>query len=226
MIDALIRSAFIETRNTPDGEPLKLDASQFLTQVAARLKASAVVAVRHPLGFIKIDLTELAGAETGYECRLHVWSGNYQRNDGLGSVHDHSWELTSAVLFGELIDTNLNAIPVPSGKHTFVRVSYRQDGFDFQPAGRCDLAVQKSRRVKSPSVYRLAANVLHCTKVCSESAVTLAIADRRTAGPDRPLVSVQGHLPPRAHGPRDTVESREASDALTKLAAQIDSQPT
>jgi hypothetical protein len=76
MIDELIRSAFLETRDTPDGKPVKFDVSRLLMQVAACLDAGAAAAVRHPLGFIKIDLTELAGTDAGYECRLHAWSGN------------------------------------------------------------------------------------------------------------------------------------------------------
>lgn len=221
MTDEIISSAFKETEEALDGMGVGINTPQLLRQVAARLSEKCVTAVRHPLGFIKIDLTTLVATSRGYEYRLHIWAKNYERNDGLGSIHDHSWEMTSAVLSGELVDTNLVATADPDGRHALVRVTYKEDGFSFTPSGRCNFAVQTSRKVKAPSVYRLPANVLHMTEVRAEPTVTLVVADRSKGLVDEPRVVVDGENLPPSHGPREVLGPDEASSILRTLAGQI-----
>ena len=217
MIDSLINAAINSARNTPDEMAVALDVGALLTHVADKLRDGSIKAVKHPVGFMLIDLSELVNTEPFHQYRLHVWSADQHRSDGLGYIHDHSWSLTSAVLLGELIDINMTASADPDGAYHFVRVTYGSMGESLEDAGRFALTAWRRRTLRAPVVYRLEAQVLHETRILSDSALTLVIADRSKFGDYRPLVEVQDDLVVSDIGPREVIRSDIASNVIRSL---------
>jgi hypothetical protein len=217
MIDSLICSAINSISSTHDEMPVDLDVRALLLRIADKLRDGSIKAVRHPVGFMLIDLSELVDDEPFHQYRLHVWSADQHRSDGLGYIHDHSWGLTSAVLLGELVDINMTASADPGGAYHFVRVTYGSMGESLEDAGRFALTVWRRRTLRAPVVYRLEAQVLHETRILSDSAVTLVIADRSKFSQYRPLVVAQDDLIVSNIGPRMVLRSDIASNAISSL---------
>jgi hypothetical protein len=214
MIDRTVAAAAELVLSTPDGSPADIDVEDLALRVAAYVEAGEVPAQRHPIGFLHIDMSELGGAPPGVNYRLHLWTEISPRVDGLGTIHDHVWALASAVLIGDLEDVNFVARASSNGRDAFVLVSYTPQGNDFVPAGTYEVAEARRRAVAAPMVYRLDAGRLHRTEVLSLPTMTLVVADRRVAGPDRPLVSVAAEAAPEHVGTRPIISPRDAADML------------
>ena len=186
-----------------------------------RIYDGTVSAVTHPIGFMLIDLSELADVKPTQQCRLHIWSRSRERNDGLGYIHDHSWALTSAVLLGELVDIDFTASSDPHGSYEFVRVTYGSESENFDKVGLYNLKVQRQRQLRAPVVYRLDAEVLHETDILSDAAVTLVIADRRESPTYKPLVVISDDNFISPADSRPAIPSEQAGSIIGSLLDTI-----
>lgn len=126
-------------------------------------------AVRHPLGFLCLPLHR---SHPSGLC-LHIWPG---RADGSGreaggTIHAHSWTMTSLVLVGEVvnerIDVRADGCPthqilrvsrvgkidalVPTGRRVAARIAARER---LAESGRCTLAAGEFHRTTLPVAHR------------------------------------------------------------------------
>lgn len=213
-MDSTVAGAAELVASTADGSAIDIDLEALVLRVAEHVEAERVVARRHPIGFLHIDLSALGGAPTAVEYRLHLWTELAPRVDGLGAIHDHGWAMTSAVLIGALEDVNYAARSTVDGGDAFVRVTYTSDGNDFTDAGTYDVAENRRRTVTAPTVYRLEAGRLHTSEVVSLPTMTLVVADRRGVGTYEPLVSVAAEAAPTHVGVRATFTPPDAAAML------------
>ncbi|WP_052371395.1 hypothetical protein [Amycolatopsis taiwanensis] len=146
---------------------------------------SDVRAVRHPLGFVCLPL-ERAG-ERGV-C-VHVWSAQLRAGQATTStVHAHSWDLVSYVLYGrlrnELVDV---ADDLEAPTHRLCEVSSDAAGDEIRRTGRL---VRRGGSVSEVhqrgDVYGLPAGVFHETVPEGETA-TVALGSGRPGAVDLAL---------------------------------------
>jgi hypothetical protein len=181
---------------------LSVDARALLT--SARDEVDGLNATQHPLGFLHLDLTPLAGPVAS-EVRLHVWTqDSVTHADELGMKHDHVWELKSVVLVGCLTDVTMTAVPDPNGEYGMAAVEYgvqadraRSDG------GRFSVQTAATRRVRGGHWYSVPAGVLHETEVEEFPTATLVLARPQESRGPRVLTRLD-------LSDRDYVHRREA----------------
>ena len=148
-------------------------ARRALDEVAAALPLLAVR--QHPLGFMHVDLEPVSGRAGA---RLHVWTGTFLAGaDTLGRLHDHVWELRSAVLAGRLVDHVLEPEPAPLGEHRAYRVRYGPKGNALEPLpGRWSLRESAARERGRGQSYALAPGLVHRTEIVDLPTATLVLA--------------------------------------------------
>lgn len=146
--------------------------------------ADHVVTRLHPLGFTHAELTSLAGAPDGERFRFHVWLGDTEGRDNLGDLHEHTWDLTSLVLAGSVMDTTLRASRNSLGRYQGSRIIYGERN-SSQLIGRFNLEPLESRRVEPGAVYTIPSRTVHLNEVGSKPTVTLvrSIEDNLGYGP-------------------------------------------
>lgn len=196
---------------TTGADPLRVDG----VQLVHRLQGSGPLQCeRHPLGFSHIELTPLLPAHIGCRLRLHYWPEVDLRHDGLGSLHDHSWDLASCVLTGELEDTVYETREEESGEWWATRVRYADSGNAFIPAGRFAVKISRTRVVSSGECYYLPSRCVHSSRVAHAPAVTLIVTrDDAYAKLCGPLVLSRG-----AVGAETGTRFRERCDWRATLA--------
>lgn len=175
---------------------------------------AAIPARQHPLGFLHLDLSDVSGRAGA---RLHVWDASFMtRADPLGRLHDHQWELRSAVLLGHLIDRALDPVADTEGDYTAHRVNYVETGNRLEPvAGRWSLHEREARELQRGDFYSLASRVVHATEIVTIPTATLVTAIDQ-GGPG-PLV-----FTPRAHADfsaarRPSVPTGDVASALQSV---------
>jgi len=163
--------------------------------IGASLESAAdLEAWRHPLGFTHVELTRQADCRDDERLRLHLWSGSMRiRGDDAGTVHEHTWGLTSLVLRGAIRDRNYRPVERLAGRYQGARVEYGARN-KFVQAGRYDLDLIADRRVDAGSVYRIPPRIVHETEVEQFPTVTLVLATgvRAVADPGPLLLSKEG----------------------------------
>lgn len=139
---------------------------------------------KHPLGFYHAELTPFVNVPSSERFRLHMWLDDHGTIDELGDLHEHTWDLTSLVLVGSVIDLNLLAVPTLAGEYLGSRITYGTKNTAKQ-VGRFDLTVTKSRTVHSGSIYQIPSRTVHLNKIGVVPTVTLvrSVEDNRDAGP-------------------------------------------
>lgn len=203
---------------------LDLDIRALLLEIARDV--TNLSATYHPLGFLHVDLTPLVRVGSD-QLRLHVWGENRQAPiDEFGSIHDHAWNLSSAVLVGQLVDRRLAVEPSPTAAYRMIKVSYQGQNTPVE-RGPIDgrWAIQSERRtiVCSPEIYRFSSGEFHATEIPERPVVTLvrASATARSSAyilSDRSL-EVNAGAAPRAAVP-DAAVTRLAQ-TLAEIAAAI-----
>lgn len=139
---------------------------------------------KHPLGFYHAELTQLIKLPANERFRLHFWLDQCGVSDGLGSLHEHTWDLTSLVLEGIVIDSNLRTLASSEGEYLGSRISYGTENKAIE-AGRFDLEITNTRVLKKGMFYQIPSRVVHLNEVGQVPTVTLvrSIADNLPMGP-------------------------------------------
>lgn len=136
--------------------------------------------VVHPLGFICLPV--LRGGDEGV-C-VHTWDESLTPAESTTStIHCHSWDLVSYVLYGQVSNVLLKVRDVAeAGTHRVFEIHSR-DGVDEIEATRrmVDYAVDRRELVGAGQTYRLDAGHFHQTLVVGGEAATLALGLTRPA---------------------------------------------
>ena len=175
-------------------------------------------AVLHPLGFLCFPLLRAPGSGV---C-VHVWlpsRAEFAPPLETSSVHSHSWDLLSYVLFGRIGNELVATEPAGSqtATHRVYEIRSTQGADEVVPTSRC--VRSRSREIRyagSGEVYRLAGGEFHSSVVDGagdRGAATVLLADQR-GGVDRALGPVR---PGHAFGP---MPRRRAPAALSAFAAR------
>jgi hypothetical protein len=129
------------------------------------------LARKHPLGFFCLPV-ERVGI-TGV-C-LHIWSAEFPGTVATTStVHSHSWDLISFILYGELRNEWFTARE-PGITHRVFEVRSVGDRDDLLRTPRLvDLAPSGAEHHRRGDVYRLDSGVFHTTVVLGDAA-TVAV---------------------------------------------------
>ncbi len=199
-----------------EGE-LPLDASTLLDEVADRV--DGLLATRHPLGFIHIDLSRLAPVRVDQRARLHLWTDESPAcTDGLGSVHDHVWEGKSTVLAGCLTNTFLQTVP-GTGNLTLSEVSYVGDLQYLHVIDKnIGLEVVDQTSIPAGSWYFLPPRVIHATQIdCYPTATLVLTSD---VGSGQPRLVSEAHPEPGLRR-RPQIAPERVREALAEVRAAI-----
>lgn len=183
------------------------------------LRAALPSGRQHPLGFIHIDLNQLMPST--YTIRLHVWdSQSVTHTDAQGRLHDHTWELRSAVLVGALIDVQLTASRQEDGDFVASRVIYGSAGNSLQSLdGHWALNEGPRRAIAAGSHYTLPPHVVHRTDVLNLPTATLVVAVEH-GGPG-PVVYSPREAPSAVASSRISVDTSRIVAALDLAAATL-----
>lgn len=208
-----LRDILALLRGANDGTVIEVSPLRLVESI--RESVSHVRAFRHPLGFIHVDLTGLIDLEHGERFRFHIWPQVHYAGDAAGNVHDHTWNLTSLVVYGELRDRNFRPAASPDGDFTATRVQYGKVNY-FEPAGRYDLRLVNDRVVGAGNVYTIAARLVHETSVLQAPSITLVRSkeDEQDAGP---LIFSNDGQVPRGTGVRQQLSHSELLHVLGNL---------
>jgi hypothetical protein len=143
-------------------------------------------AVRHPLGFLYAPLLR----EWPRALRLHIWLPDAPRPQLTTSpIHDHTWQLTSFVVCGELENRTIHVEDARDPTHRI---------FEIRGAGGDDLLEPTERlvrfgcsgveRVRQGGRYVVAAGQFHFTEVAEGvTTATIVLAERKRSTPERSL---------------------------------------
>lgn len=184
-------------------------AAQVLRSVAGI--CAELAATQHPLGFLHVDLSPLVPCGSA---RLHLWNEEFVgQADPLGRLHDHTWELRSAVLAGSLVDHVLEPSSDPRGPLVAYAVRYGNHANQLERlAGHWRLEEVEARSVGVGSIYSLAAGLVHRTEVSELPTVTLVVPIER-GGPG-PRVFASSALKDVGAAPRRPVSAQAVRAAL------------
>ncbi len=143
-------------------------------------------AVRHPLGFLYAPLLR----ERPQALRLHIWLHDAPRPQLTTSpIHDHTWQLTSFVVCGELENRVIQVDDVDDPTHRVFEI--RGTGSDdfLRPTERLvRFRCSGIERVKQGGRYVMAAGQFHYTQVAEGiTTATVVLAERKTTSPERSL---------------------------------------
>lgn len=179
-------------RGAEDGDRIKFALRAVLDEL---IKATPnIQATRHPLGFTHLELTEILESRPGERVRLHIWPSK-DAGDSAGNVHDHTWDLTSIVLFGELHDRDFSPRSTPDGPYRGSRVTYG-DVNAFDLVGRYHLDEVRDRRVTAGHVYKVPPRIVHESEVVSVPTVTMVLAhEARPASDPGPMIFSKDGVP-------------------------------
>lgn len=184
---------------------------------AAAELSSGLPVTQHPLGFMHLDLSGLAA---GGAARLHLWTEEFlARADPLGRLHDHTWELRSTVLVGELTDHVLDPVQDVAGEYTAHRVHYDKHGNQVESLpSRWRLDEFRVRSVRQGESYNLAPRLVHRTEVSVLPTATLVVPVEH--GGQGPKVFAPHQLTGMGAAPREPIDAGAASSALRSAAKQ------
>jgi hypothetical protein len=180
---------------------------------------TSIAGVRHPLGFIclPVERTGKAGV-----C-VHVWSDNLAcARPTTSTMHSHSWDLVSYVLYGSIRNEVIDVIDAPED------AAYRV--FEVRSSGDVDEMCETPQLVRCKvrtaelshrnDIYSLTAGVFHATVVRGEAA-TVALGRSRRGTRDLSLGGIGGrtHRVQRQRCDRD--ETAHAAHVVTEQLAKI-----
>ena len=175
--------------------------------------------MRHPLGFvcIPVDRTGDQGV-----C-VHVWSDSLpSARPTTSTMHAHSWDLISYVLYGSVGNELLNVTDAPD--NSAYRVFEVRSGGDVDEVRetprlvRCEISAAELNR--QGDTYTLPAGVFHTTAVHGEAA-TVALGSGRPGTMDLSLggIDTRTHQVERQRCGRD--ETASAARVVTERLASI-----
>jgi hypothetical protein len=143
--------------------------------------AGAPAAVRHPLGFLCFPLHRDGD---GGVC-VHVFGKESAAELTTSPVHSHSWELTSCVLYGEVVNRRMVVREEPQAPtHRLYEVDSRPGGVDeLRPTARLvSCAPGRAQTSRRGEVYTLAAGEFHTTVVPRGTSAATFVLGRSLPG--------------------------------------------
>jgi hypothetical protein len=159
-----------------------LPASELVDLAHGWLESGRALAHVHPLGFVHVDLSRALGLVWPWRIRLHLWEGYPERRrDGLGVLHDHSWNLYSRILIGELENRTYDFNPDNSGNAYLGMLAYTGDHEALISCTRGRFSRKSSLAVTIGERYELPSGVLHKTLVKGLPLATVVISQEQTA---------------------------------------------
>ena len=175
--------------------------------------------MRHPLGFvcIPVDRTGDQGV-----C-VHVWSDSLpSARPTTSTMHAHSWDLISYVLYGSVGNELLNVTDAPD--NSAYRVFEVRSGGDVDEVRetprlvRCEISAMELNR--QGDTYTLPAGIFHATAVQGEAA-TVALGSGRPGTMDLSLggIDTTTHQVGRQRCDRD--ETASAARVVTERLSSI-----
>ena len=152
-------------------------------------------AVKHPLGFLCVQLYRSAG----WGLCMHIW-GSRQTPSTLttSAIHSHSWDLSSQVICGRLENLEIRVMNEASAPTHRVMEITSAGGCDvLRPTRRLvSCASNVSSRIGAGESYSLPAGAFHASKpIAAGLTVTVLLAEDRRTSPDLAL----GRLDARCH---------------------------
>lgn len=193
------------------------DAARILH--AAAEAAAHLPVTQHPLGFLHLDLSALSARGAA---RLHLWTEEFMaRADPLGRLHDHTWELRSTVLVGELTDHVLTPVGDSRGEYLAHVVHYGATGnrIEVRP-GRWRLEEVDARVVRAGQSYHLGSRRVHRTEISVLPTATLVLPIEH-GGPGPSVFAPQKLADVRA-APRTPIDPEFAASVLHLAAKRCD----
>ncbi len=154
----------------------------------ARLPQSHTPVHRHPLGFRVARLV----ADGPAALRLHIWPKSARPAQPGFEIHDHTFDLTSFILFGELRQTIYEISTSAPTTHAMYQVDYDETGSVLRKSEAAVSArARESHMLHAGETYSLSAAEFHVLENGStQSAATL-------------VLTTQGGGAPRSLGPLD-----------------------
>ncbi|MGH3769974.1 MAG: hypothetical protein ACRDRW_01005 [Pseudonocardiaceae bacterium] len=192
-------------------------ASGVLTEITHN--RTSVAGVRHPLGFVCLPVERTGPAGV---C-VHIWHEGLPRaSPTTSTMHSHSWDLTSYVLYGSVRNEVIDVIDTPDeAAYRVFEVRSGRDGDELRETPRlvrCE--IRTSELSHRGDVYSLAAGVFHATVVQGEAA-TVALGRSRRGTRDLSLGGIdrKTHRVRRQRCDRD--ETAHAARVVTDRLARI-----
>jgi hypothetical protein len=192
-------------------------ASSVLDEVARN--RTNVVGVRHPLGFLclPVERTGQAGV-----C-VHVWSDSLPRGRPTTStMHAHSWDLISYVLYGIVRNETLDVTDAPhEPAHRVFEIRSEGDIDEIRETPRLVRCETRAAELNHQGdIYSLAAGVFHTTVVRGEAA-TVALGSSHPGTIDLSLGGIdwKTHRVRRQRCTRD--ETAHAARVVTERLARL-----
>jgi hypothetical protein len=148
-----------------------------LTEIAQGRRE--LIAVRHPLGFVCLPVYR----QDEYGVCIHVWTVAVPpARSTTSTVHSHSWDLVSFVLYGRVGNRRVRVVDDPRRATARVFEVYSQGDVDeIRATPRLVHLVEESHRVAGPGdLYRLRAGEFHATVVPGEEAATVVLGRARS----------------------------------------------
>lgn len=175
---------------------------------------SSLGAKRHPLGFVCLPLER-----RGHQgvC-VHVWSDSLSRaTPTTSSVHAHSWDLISYVLYGSVRNEVFDVTDAPE-QPTYRMFEIRSDGEVDQVRAttrlvRCEVATVEINQEGDD--YAVPAGVFHATVIRGEAA-TVALGSSRPGTTDLSL----GGIDTRTHWIRRQCCDRDETVSVARMVVQ------
>lgn len=203
--------------NGTAGRDIPRWASAALDEIAQH--RTSIDGVRHPLGFVCLPVERTGEAGV---C-VHVWSERLTRaNPTTSTMHAHSWDLISYVLYGSVRNDVIDVIDAPdNAAYRVFEVRSSGDIDELRETPRLVCSRIRATELKAPGdIYSLAAGAFHTTVVHGEAA-TVALGSSRRGMMDLSLgeINRKTHRIRRQRCDRD--ETAYAARVVTEWLARI-----
>jgi hypothetical protein len=135
-----------------------------------------LTAVRHPLGFLCFP----AERQGGHGVCVHFWTPGLRSVLTTSKVHSHSWDLTSYVLYGTLLNQRIRVAPAAGqATHRLFEVRSHGDVDELRATTRLvSYRPEAGRLHGAGSVYILPAGEFHATVIPGEQDVATVVLSR------------------------------------------------
>ncbi|PXX57865.1 hypothetical protein DFR70_11695 [Nocardia tenerifensis] len=139
--------------------------------------SSDLTAVRHPLGFLCFP----AWRGDGLGICVHVWTEGVRAEPTTSSVHAHSWDLLSTVLYGTVGNEIVEILGAPARPtHRLFEIHSAADGDLVRATQRLVAYRTRSREdFHAGEVYTLPHGAFHVSDVRGEAATVVLGEDNR-----------------------------------------------
>jgi hypothetical protein len=171
-----------------------------------------LTAVRHPLGFLCFPVERQAR----HGVCVHLWTPGRRSALTTSTVHSHSWDLTSYVLYGTLRNQRIRVVPTAGqATHRLFEVRSRGDVDELHTTTRLVSYHPEADSVHDAgSVYFLPAGEFHATVVLAEQEVATVVLSR-----NRPQTADLALGP--VHAPSHTLTRSRCDARETACAARL-----